>query len=474
MWNYNNYNRQPLYNYNNQKFKPTKTKVVSNKTPVIPKITVDLSSNIQTINFNNLQNKMQQNVLKPTYIEPKIKSNRRISQVTQQPKNKLDIVEPSQKKIKCYNGTIGLLNIGNTCFLNAALQNLKNTFILTKNLLVDCSDINFPEFTNKFRHLLANLINQESQQYFAPNKFYSQLINMTNLFSYGNQNDSNFCIIYILSVLANELKNFKPFFKIDYSPIYFISKLDDDNLKKEKFQIFFQKYREKRQSPIIDNFYGFQLDVYKCENKRCNYINYTFQIISVLNLPIVDRKNKKINGLKNAIQYYQEQVFHINEKDFFCKKCNLFHISTQSILISLPKILIINLKRIGEKDFYSHNLEIPPTFESKDIAVNSNGANLEYELTGFIKHYGGAKCGHNIAICRNFFDSNWYEYDDSRVKSIYNSNNYINNEKFYVDLTNAFLFFYTQREKKQIENSINDNIKKMIVEKAQEIRLKNI
>ena len=43
---------------------------------------------------------------------------------------------PSNVKPPKYrNGNIGLLNIGNTCYLNSALQNLKNIFPLTLYLL---------------------------------------------------------------------------------------------------------------------------------------------------------------------------------------------------------------------------------------------------------------------------------------------------------------------------------------------------
>ena len=242
--------------------------------------------------------------------------------------------------------------------------------------------------------------------------------------------------------------------------------MDDDINKTEKFKAFLKKYCEKRRPPIIDNFYGFQLDIYKCE--KCNYVNYTFQIISVLNLPIVDRNNKRISSLEKAIKYYQEKCTHVGDKDFICNKCQQFEISTQSILISLPRIFIINFKRVGEQDFYSHNLDIPLNLYSKDFAENNNGKNYEYELTGFIKHYGGRNSGHNIAICKNFFDSIWYEYNDSRVKSIVNSNSFNKNNKELIDLSNGFLFFYKMNEKTPLDN--NKNVLKEIAEKAQQLR----
>ena len=365
------------------------------------------------------------------------------------------------------NGTIGLSSIGNTCFLNAALQNLKNSFILTKNLLVDCGEINFSEFTSKYRLLLANLINQENEKSYAPYKFYQELTNSSPLFSYGQQNDSNISIIYILDKLANDFRNFKPLIKVQYCAINCLKNSFYDKLELEKYNEFLQKYEAKKRAPIIDNFYGIQEDIYKCENQNCDYVSYTFQIFTVLNLPIVTKNLTKINSLKESIRYFQEKNYYLNVKNFDCKKCHHFNISTQSILISLPKILIVNFKRVGEQNFYSHNLEIPSKLESQEIAIDYCNLYTKYEMTGFIKHYGGGNFGHNIAICKNFFDGIWYEYDDSRVRSIFNTRNVDNKNP---DFSNGFLFFYEMKD--HTTNNSKDFVAE-IEQNAKEFRLKS-
>jgi ubiquitin C-terminal hydrolase len=43
---------------------------------------------------------------------------------------------------------------------------------------------------------------------------------------------------------------------------------------------------------------------------------------------------------------------------------------------------------------------------------------MEYELIGFIKHYGSAEDGHNVAFTKNIFDQKWYLFNDSKVESI--------------------------------------------------------
>jgi len=355
---------------------------------------------------------------------------------------------PSNVKPSKYsNGTIGLLNIGNTCYLNSALQNLKNIFPLTLYLLSNYSDFDRNGFAFKYCELISNLINQDTYQYFQPREFFIKLNDVAPIFRFGQQNDSSFSILYILNLLEKETRKY-------LGPKMFKEfKMNDSFIEEEKkkFNEFIQKLYQKRNSFIIDIFYGLQEDKYICKNKNCNYTNYSFQGISVLNLSIMTFNNTKIDSLENAIEYYEYGQYHYNEEDFFCSKCKGNRIITQSIIISLPKFLIINFKRIGENNYYNHKVEIPNDLKIKNKLDNTD---YEYELIGFIKHLGGADSGHNISICKNFFDNIWYQYNDSKVFSCHNSvyYNYYTNE---IDTSNAFLFFYKKKDVNITEEEIN-------------------
>jgi ubiquitin C-terminal hydrolase len=220
--------------------------------------------------------------------------------------------------------------------------------------------------------------------------------------------------------------------------------------------------KQRRNSCIIDFFYGSQEERYKCNSSNCKYINYTFQGISVLNLSIMSQYNSPIGSLEEAINYYQKEQKHFDKKDFFCSKCGKKKISTQTIIISLPKIFFINFKRIGENNFYNHNVHIPDKFNMRDLI---NDGNYEYELIGLIKHLGDSDSGHNIAICKNFFDSIWYVYDDYQVTQLSNTKHvYYKDNIKHLDTSDGFLFFYKR------ENCNLEVDKDLIIEKASEIR----
>ena len=87
------------------------------------------------------------------------------------------------------------------------------------------------------------------------------------------------------------------------------------------------------------------------------------------------------------------------------------------ILLELPPVLMINLKRVGEKTSYLYDIDIPLSLNMSEIIKNGNNNSI-YELKGFIKHSGNELGGHNYAFCKNMFDDKWYEYNDSNCNEV--------------------------------------------------------
>ena len=359
--------------------------------------------------------------------------------------------ETSTNKDNSAYGIIGLDNLGFCCYFNSVIQNLKNVYPFTFYVLKNYKNFNKSDFIYSYCKLIVNLIGQSNYKYqsYEPRNFFNHFHKLAPIFKINEQNDSNICIFYILNKFEKETR------KPGSPEPDIIDSLNKE--EKEKFKDFINKSYANRNSYILDYFFGFQQDKFECRNKACNAINYLFQGFSVLNLPIVTLKNNQILKLEDALKYYEYKRLHKNKSGFDCPTCKGRDIQTQTKIISYPKILIINFKRIGEKYFYNHHVKIP---------AKLNLDKYRYELIGFITHIGGALSGHNIAICKNFFDNNWYEYDDSIVTKIVKL--YKNEESYLPDTKQGFLFFY-----KKID--IFDNIetqqeKNFIIQESSKLR----
>ena len=114
-------------------------------------------------------------------------------------------------------GRTGLVNIGNTCFMNSALQCLSNCYELTKYFLLDYfeNDINLNNRLGTgghvvavYRKLLEDLWGGE-EDYINPSYFKRIFAHFVQKFSGYAQQDSNEFLTYLLDKIHEDLNTIK-------------------------------------------------------------------------------------------------------------------------------------------------------------------------------------------------------------------------------------------------------------------------
>ena len=213
------------------------------------------------------------------------------------------------------HGLVGLNNIGNTCYMNTALQCLSNCNILTNYFLNDT----YLKFINKdnpigskgklvesyaeiIKHLWYGLADS-----FSPNDFKEIIGNIRKIFKDFQQQDSQEILSFLLDGLHEDLN------KVLKKP-YIAQK---DNLifqnPNDEFNYYRKIFYARNQSIIIDLFYGIYKSILYCPNQNCNNISNTFDPYSIITLSLNNNiENQKMKNIQIYFLY----------ADFPCKILN--------------------------------------------------------------------------------------------------------------------------------------------------------
>jgi ubiquitin carboxyl-terminal hydrolase 8 len=324
-------------------------------------------------------------------------------------------------------GLSGIINIGNTCYLNSALQCLSNIIPLTEYFLSG----KFVEDFNKdkkesylcieYVKLLKGL--WEENCIIKPISFKKVLENLEKKFVGYNQHDSQEVIIIILEILHNSLS-----YEVNISYDGII-KNEWDRLKVESIKIW-EGYFKKQYSYILELFYGQYYSNLECQ--ICQKSTNNFDPFSIITLQITD-KCENIYDCFN--EFCKKEILDTNNT-WKCDNCKQYSNAIKTIkLWKLPNILMIVLKRF---EFNSSKINKTIYFPLNDLDISNyvegyEKNNAKYDAFGIINHSGFMGYGHYNNYCKNM-NNKWYLYDDQDVEEV--------NE---INIKNTYVIFYAKK-----------------------------
>lgn len=289
----------------------------------------------------------------------------------------------------------GMINVGNTCYLNSTLQALFHVPALVNWLLSDshhgsgCDQNDGGECLTCSMAKTLKFSHQKTGDAIKPFCIYSKLRLICKTMSPGDQEDAHEFLRYLLEGMEKA-----------YLIRHKATKLD--NYSKET-------------TPVNQIFGGYIRTEVKC--LECDHISTTFSHFQDLLVDI-----RKANTLDEALSSYFSQE-HLDNNDYKCEACKRRVPATKQFSLQRPpKVLCVQLKRfshVGSKNL--KNIGFKQTVDMGPYLWREKGEpskKLNYKLTSMITHMGPTvNCGHYTAVAQ-VSSGKYYTFDDSSVRQI--------------------------------------------------------
>ena len=224
-------------------------------------------------------------------------------------------------------GRTGLKNLGNTCFMNSALQCLSFTEDLTKYFLLNNDEYMKNEINknNKYgsggsiayaykdliielwKNNLKENVDNSSNYYISPWDFRKIFISFIKKFSGITQHDSHEMISFLLDSLHEDLN------RIKIKPYQELNEKSNDESDEDAAERYWLSHIRRENSIIVDLFHGQYKSTIKC--LECGRNSITFDPFMYLSLPIPESPLNKQTINFNVIDSDGNMRFYKAEVD---------------------------------------------------------------------------------------------------------------------------------------------------------------
>lgn len=243
-------------------------------------------------------------------------------------------------------GSVGMHNLGNSCYLNSIVQCLNHIEPLTQYFLTD----EYSRHVNRRNPLgsggrvataYASLLREiwgGKYSALAPRMLKQTVASFAPQFNNSYQHDSQEFCQFLMDGLHEDCN------RVEEKP--YVEELEGFGMEDEKAAIeTWRKHLLRHDSIIVDHFQGMHRSHLTCP--RCGRESIKFDVYSTISVPLVEDKNRT-NAIKleDCIEKFMEgeQLDDLNA--WYCPSCKKHVCALKMIALwSVPDVLILHLKR---------------------------------------------------------------------------------------------------------------------------------
>jgi ubiquitin C-terminal hydrolase len=347
-------------------------------------------------------------------------------------------------------GKTGLVNLGNTCYINSASQCLSHTRELRDFFLKG----EYEKYQNK-GHKSSVLVDEwydmltrlwAYNRGVAPRSYVMNVQRISRqhgdfaMFGGFSQNDSQEYLGFFMNQLHDVIAR-KVNMKVNGEVVS-----EKDRLFKKAYENWVLHFKNSY-SKFVDIFYGQIINIVDCPETKEK--SYTFEPQGMFPLSLPQHVHDNKLTLDHCFRYYTRHSVLDGDNAWHSEKSGKKHKAYRFTRFwRLPKYLILILKRfdmMGSKR--NDEIEFPERLDMEPYCVLS-AQQTKYRLYGVINHFGDVFGGHYIAHCRN--GEQWRCFDDMNVTNV-------SVDKVLSEKQSAYVLFYERQDDQEGEEDTGED-----------------